>query len=213
MNDTDTNKAAIYPLFSAPIYTRKVDNFELPDIKQLEFTSRLPTGGNHTFLTSVNKNILDQQEYQHIRDLVLNEVYAYARETLCVSKNIEFYITNSWININRPGDQCNAHTHNNSLISGVLYLKAPENSGDLFFYRDINSLLPFPPALDLETDNENIFNCKHFSITPKMNDICLFPSVIMHSVGINESNGERWCLPFNVFVRGEIGGLHQLHLK
>ena len=212
MNQQDPNQPMVYPLFSAPIYTHVVRSFELPDIKKFEFTSRGPTG-EHPFLSSVNKHILDLPEFKQIHDILLEEIDNHARNTLCVSNKIEFYITNSWININRPGDQCAPHTHNNSLISGVLYLKSPERSGELFFYRDILSLLPFPPALDLETSAQNIFNSKHFGIDPKVNEVCLFPSVIMHSAGINESSEERWCLPFNVFIRGDVGGLHELTLK
>ncbi len=213
MNTPNSNQPMVYPLFSSPVYTRVLDTFDIPDIASLEFTSRLPGGGTHSFLTSTDKHILEKPEFANIRDLVLREINTYAKGTLCASKRLEFYITNSWVNINRPGDQCPPHTHNNSLISGVLYLKVPNNCGDLYFYRDILSLVPFPPSLDIETDSQNIFNCKHFNVTPKTYQICLFPSVTMHSVGVNMSTEERWCLPFNVYVRGEIGGLHELYLK
>lgn len=207
------NQPNVYPLFSAPLYINNVGNFERPDFKNLEFTSKLPGGDFHTFQTSVDKNILDRPEFKNIHSIVMKEINAYVRKVLCVNKNIEFYITNSWINVNRPGDQCVPHTHNNSLISGVLYLKVSENSGDIMFYRDILSLLPFPPALDLDLDSSNIYNCKNFAHRPKTNDICLFPSVIMHSAEPNNSDEERWCLSFNVFVRGNIGEMHKLELK
>lgn len=207
------SRQKVYPLFSTPLYVNNVGDFELPDIKSLEFSSKIPTGGNTTFLSSVNKDVLDRPEYNHIRSIIMKEIETYVREVFCVNNNIEFYITNSWININRPGDQSVPHNHNNSLISGVLYLKTNERSGDIIFYRDILSLLPFPPALDLNMDSTNIYNCKHFGHRPETNDICLFPSFVMHSVGLNESDEERWCLPFNVFIRGNIEGLHYLSLK
>ena len=207
------NQPMVYPLFSAPLYVNNIGDFECPDIKTLEYSSKVPSGGHHTFLTSVDKNVLDRPEYSRVRTLVQNEINRYAREVLRINNRIEFYITNSWVNIYRPGDQCVPHTHNNSLISGVLYLKVSENSGDIIFYRDINSLVPFPPALDLDIDSPTIYNCKHFGHRPKNNEVCLFPSVIMHSAAINESNEERWCLPFNVFVKGDIGGLHKLNLR
>ncbi len=213
MQTPSSNQPMVYPLFSSPVYTRVLETFDIPDISSLEFTNRLPTGGTHSFLTSTDKHILDKSEFADIREIIIREINTYAKGTLCISKRIEFYVTNSWININRPGDQCPLHNHNNSLISGVLYLKTPDKCGDLYFYRDILSLVPFPPSLDLETDSQNIFNCKNFSITPKIYQICLFPSVTMHSVAVNLSSEERWCLPFNVYVRGEIGGMHELYLK
>ena len=203
----------VYPLFSTPLYINNVGELECPDIKRLEFTSKVPTGGEVTFLSSVDKNILDRPEFAHVRNIVMNEINKYGREVLRVNSNIEFYITNSWINIYRPGDQAGSHNHNNSLISGVLYLKVTEDSGDIIFYRDILSLVPFPPALDLGIDSSNIYNCKQFGHRPEKNEIVLFPSVVMHSVGQNNSSEERWCLAFNVFVRGSIGGLHELILR
>jgi hypothetical protein len=35
----------------------------------------------------------------------------------------------------------------------------------------------------------------------------------MHSVDPNDSDEERWCLAFNVFVRGSFGTLHKLSIK
>ena len=88
-----------------------------------------------------------------------------------------------------------------------------ETSGDLVFHRDIHSLIPFPPALDFDVEQFNIYNCKSWSYQPKVNDICLFPSTVMHSADANESDEERWCLAFNVFARGTFGGLHELTIK
>jgi uncharacterized protein (TIGR02466 family) len=143
----------------------------------------------------------------------MQEVNSYARDVLAVSNAIEFYITNSWVNIHRRGHSAGPHVHHNSLISGVLYLKVTETSGDLVFHRDELCLVPFPPALDLDVDAFNIYNCKSWGYKPKTNDICLFPSVVKHSADPNQSDEERWCLAFNVFVKGDIGSLHQLSLK
>jgi uncharacterized protein (TIGR02466 family) len=132
---------------------------------------------------------------------------------MAVNRSIEFYVTNSWINVHRRGQAAGPHVHNNSLISGVLYLQVSETTGDLVFQRDLLSLVPFPPSLDLDMDRFNLYNCKSWSYRPKTNDICLFPSVVMHASEPNASDQERWCLAFNVFVRGNIGALHKLSIK
>jgi uncharacterized protein (TIGR02466 family) len=207
------NKRMIYPLFSAPVYVNNVGDFDRPDLQSLDYSSTIPTGGSYNFLSSVDKNVLDRPEFKDVHDIVMTEVNLYAREILGVGSGIEFYVTNSWINIHRRGQSAGSHVHHNSLISGVLYLKVTEASGDLVFHRDVLSLVPFPPALDLDMDSFNIYNCKSWGYRPKTNDICLFPSVVMHSADPNESDEERWCLAFNVFVRGHIGSLHKLHIK
>jgi uncharacterized protein (TIGR02466 family) len=207
------NKPLIYPLFSTPVYVNNVGDFQRPDIKSLEYSSAIPNGGVFNFLSSIDKNVLDRPDFRTLHDVVLQQIDRYAREFLGVNESIEFYVTNSWVNIHRKGQSAGPHVHHNSLLSGVLYLKAEENSGDLVFHRNALSLVPFPPALDLDMNTFNIYNCKSWGHKPKTNDICLFPSVLMHSVDPNESDEERWSLAFNVFVRGDIGSLHKLSIR
>jgi uncharacterized protein (TIGR02466 family) len=207
------SKPQIFPLFSTPVYVNNVGDFPKPDVRSLEYSSTLPGGGFYNFLSSVDKNVLDRPDFEHVRRIVLREIEYYARQLLAVNKSVEFYITNSWVNIHRRGHSAGAHMHHNSLISGVLYLQTNENSGAIVFHRDVQSSIPFPPALDLDIDSFNIYNCKSWGHTPKTNDICLFPSLIMHSVDPNDSDEERWCLAFNVFVRGSFGALHKLSIK
>jgi uncharacterized protein (TIGR02466 family) len=207
------SKPTIYPLFSAPFYVNNVGDFPRPDVRSLEYSTRTAAGTTYNFLSSVDKRVLDRPEFGHVRAIVMKELDRYTRELLAVNKRIEFYITDSWINVHRRGHTAGPHVHHNSLISGVLYLQAPPNSGDLVFHRELLSLVPFPPALDLDVDSFNIYNCKSWGFKPTTNDICLFPSVVMHSVDPSESDEERWSLAFNVYVRGEFGTLHKLSIK
>lgn len=207
------NELRIFPLFSTPIYVNNVGDFEKPDIKSLNFTDRTPSGESFPFLSSTDRNVLARPEYKSVHDIIIGEVDTYARQVYVVNKSIEFYITNSWINIFRRGDRAGPHMHHNSLLSGVLYLRAVGDGGDIVFHRDVQSLIPFPPALDLDMDSFNIYNCKSWGHKPKTNDICLFPSVVSHSVDPNYSNEERWSLAFNAFVRGDIGSSHKLSIR
>jgi uncharacterized protein (TIGR02466 family) len=207
------NKPMIFPLFSTPVYVNNVGDFERPNLEALQYTSTLPGGGSYSFLSSVDKKVLHRPEFKHVHDIVMREIEIYTRELLAVSRSVEFYITDSWINRYRRGQAAGPHLHHNSLISGVLYLHAADRCGDLVFHRDVLSLIPFPPALDLDIDKFNIYNCKSWGHTPKTNDICLFPSVVSHSVDPNESDEERWCLAFNVFARGDFGVLHKLSIR
>jgi uncharacterized protein (TIGR02466 family) len=203
----------VFALFSTPLYVNNVGAFPRPDLRSLEYASAAETGGVYNFKTSVDKNVLHRAEFKAVHDLVMKEVDVYAHGLCGVAHNVHFYVTNSWINVHARGQAAGAHIHGNSLISGVLYLDVNETSGDLVFHRDIYSLIPFPPALDFDVDQFNIYNCKSWSYKPKVNDICLFPSTVMHSADANASDQERWCLAFNVFARGTFGGLHQLSIK
>ena len=94
----------VVPLFSTPVYVNNVGEFEQPDIRSLEYTNRLPNGGVHYFLTSGDKNVLDRPSFSAVRAVVMREIEVYAREVLRVSKNVQFYVTNSWVIIYRRGE-------------------------------------------------------------------------------------------------------------
>jgi uncharacterized protein (TIGR02466 family) len=203
----------MFPLFSTPVYVNNVGDFPRPNLDALTYTSTMPGGGSFNFLSSTDKHVLDRADFQTVREIVMREINVYAHEILAVDRSIELYITDSWINQHRRGHQAGAHIHHNSLISGVLYLRTNEHSGNIVFHRDVLSHVPFPPALDLDMTAFNIYNCKSWGYSPKTNDICLFPSVVNHSVDPNLSDEDRWCLAFNVFVRGEIGRLHKITIR
>jgi uncharacterized protein (TIGR02466 family) len=109
--------------------------------------------------------------------------------------NEKLKLGNIWININRHKDSNLQHAHPFSKISGVFYIKAPKNSGNLVF---IN---PHPIENYLRTkniDNFNHFNSKIWSIPPEENILYLFPSWLEHRVDMNLSKEERISVSFNL---------------
>jgi uncharacterized protein (TIGR02466 family) len=208
-----TDPRQIFPLFSTPLYVNNLGEFARPDLTRLEYTHLTPTGEPFGFLSSVDKNVLDRPELREIHRLVLAEVGFYAHNLFAITRGAEFFITNSWVNIYGRGDRAGAHIHHNSLFSGVLYLQTTDAGGEIVFHRDSQSQIPLPSAIDPEVDSHNIYNCRSWGYQPRTNDICIFPSILSHSVQPNQSDEARWSLAFNVFVRGEFGAIHKLRLK
>src|SRR6478736_1541273 len=205
----------IFPLFSTPLYVNNLGNFDKPDLRYLDYTHTTPSGESFAFLTSVDKKVLDRPELALVRGLIEKEIEFCARDLYALTSNVEFYITNSWVNIYGRGDQAGAHLHHNSLLSGVLYLQVPDagTGGEIVFHKDLHSPNTFPLAIDPEVVSSNIYNCKMWGYRPKTHDLCIFPSYLSHSVQPNESDEARWSLAFNVFIRGHFGAVHKLHLK
>jgi uncharacterized protein (TIGR02466 family) len=203
----------IFPLFSTPLYVNNLGNFDKPDLRFLDYSHTTPAGESFSFLSSVDKNVLDRPELGHIRGLIETEIEFCARDLYALTRDVEFYITNSWVNIYGRGDQAGPHMHHNSLLSGVLYLQASDAGGEIVFHKDMQSQVPFPLAIDPEVVSQNIYNCRSWGYKPQTNDICIFPSILSHSVQPNDSDETRWSLAFNAFIRGKFGAIHQLHLK
>ena len=200
----------IIPLFFSPVYKNNIGDVNIPDFKSLEYRR-----GNNIWTTYDIKDnyLLESPEFTNLKVVIEKEVDYYFRSVLCVSKGVNFYITNSWINRNDTGDHVEKHHHCNSIISGVLYLETNNDSGNITFVKDTHSNILFPEALWPEMETYNLHNCTEYSITPNNNDIVLFPSSLVHYGSPNLSNKPRYCLSFNVFVYGKLGGCYNLDLK
>jgi len=104
-----------------------------------------------------------------------------------------------WVNRNPKGASNSRHTHiaftgKPLFLSGVYYVKVPENSGRIRFYdpRMISSINP----PDYEYYHES--SQYHF-IIPHEDMIIFFPSWFEHDVEENKSNEERISIGFNIF--------------
>jgi uncharacterized protein (TIGR02466 family) len=102
-------------------------------------------------------------------------------------------IDNSWANINFKGSSNNVHTHAGSVMSGVYYVKASENSGDTVFYNDPR--LDFYNQLYFDAYNKNTL--AHIMYKPVVGRVLIFPSLIPHSVTLNKSQEDRISISFN----------------
>ena len=196
---------SITPLFGIPIFNTKVDPISersLNYIKNLSY-ERIDPAGNG--FVSTNKYILDDAECKEIKEKVLKELNFYTSNVLEIQDNIDFKMTNSWAVKHLKNDWAQSHIHTNSLISGVLYLQTDEKSGKIVFGKEVNYQNLFPPAINIEYKNWNIFNSKSWSYRPENNQIIFFPSNIQHWVEKSESDIDRYCISFNFFPRGKLG--------
>ena len=112
----------------------------------------------------------------------------------------EPFLGNMWANINPPGGMNRAHQHPNSLWSGVYYIKAPKNSGDLKIDDPRSSAAMCRPR---QKDGEKplrLYRETHYA--PIAGRCIMFPSWLMHCVDPNESNDIRISVSFNFLQKG-----------
>lgn len=129
-------------------------------------------------------------------DILLNEiekhVQIYGKNVLRLKKAPA--VNNLWVNINGYKDHNRSHVHPKSIISGVFYIKVPENSGNLMF-ENANSPSRYLNPEDVEIYNEA--NSTSWQIIPKENTLILFPSWTIHEVLPNLNKKERISIAFN----------------
>jgi|TARA_R100001530_G_scaffold66501_1_gene47560 uncharacterized protein (TIGR02466 family) len=95
-----------------------------------------------------------------------------------------------WFNINGHKAYNRLHAHAGAFISGVYYVKAPKDSGDIYFQRKTNLNL-------FKLDEVNKYNCEGYYEKPKENLLLLFPSWCEHLVLGNNSKEDRISISFN----------------
>jgi uncharacterized protein (TIGR02466 family) len=141
--------------------------------------------------------VLERPEFKLLKEEVLKKIYEYTRDVMKWS--CDFEITTSWFNENEPGDSSHSHCHTNALISGVLYLRANPDSGNITFtdwsYKQIK---PVPTEY-------YIHNTQNWTYAPENKMILMFPSDLWHEVEENKSTENRYSLAFNVMPVGTIG--------
>lgn len=114
--------------------------------------------------------------------------------------DLKYSILNMWINVNGPGDSNSLHNHPGSDFSGIFWLKAPENSGKVYF----NNPHDFTQNADIQTVREEYKDALNihpsYFCTPEEGSFLVFPSSLMHKVDQNKSKENRISVACNIRI-------------
>ena len=119
-----------------------------------------------------------------------------------IKKDVKFSIT-AWININGNGDFNLTHSHPTSNLSSVLWIKCPDNCGNIEFVSPYH-YCAFQEVDSYIDDFRNINN-NHLAywFPPVEGRMIVFPSHLQHLVNPNESQEDRVSVSFNInFIYG-----------
>ena len=110
-------------------------------------------------------------------------------------------IGNMWANINPPGGYNRPHIHPNSHFSGVYYIKAPQNSGEIVFNDPRSGAHMIMPerVKDIKPPSHL---WREVRVIPLEGRMLMFPSWLWHCVEPNESNDIRISVSFNFIQKG-----------
>lgn len=188
-------------LWSVPIYESKITiKKEWIEFCKNSYYKKMNSDNGY-----ITKNYYILDKLLELKNTVLEHKNNYVYDFLKIKKKFEFYLLNSWITKHEPNNFAHSHIHANSLLSGVVYLNVPENSGNITFTKDYKHNNIFFPNIFIEFEEFSEVNCGEFWIKPTEGTILIFPSNVLHSVAKNISNENRYCLAFNFFVKGEFG--------
>ena len=115
-------------------------------------------------------------------------------------------ITTCWINKSSRTERHHIHTHQNSILSGILYLTSHKKAETVFYYKNPyfemgnNEILRGSDILPLERSPSVITG----KINPVKGKLIIFPSSLTHQTAPNIDPDIRYTIGFNTFFSGII---------
>ena len=141
---------------------------------------------------SFQKDVIEQYELTTFKQELIKHCAKFASY---YNKNkLDFQIDSSWITISGPGESAHVHDHNHADLSGVYYIQASGDEGDIYFLTT-NKVLK--SSLVFREGGAAIHH------RPETGKLLLFPGFLEHGIRENETNKERISFAFNIFVYDE----------
>ena len=188
--------------FPTPVYIQEVPNagelnFYL-EKNILQWQKEDPKGVSKTNVngwhsqTDMNK----KEEYNPLTKELFNMQFEIYKKELLTLKPV---LGNMWANINYKGGFNRPHLHPNALFSGVYWIKAPENSGNLMLYDPSPGMQCTMPDRKEGKLPPELWREVHYQ--PRAGTVVMFPAWLWHEVRPNESNDTRISVSFNFLQR------------
>jgi len=188
--------------FPTPIYVQEISNAtELNyylEKQILKWNKEDPKGHDRTNVNGWHSttDMNTKREYDPLtKKLFAMQDEIYKKEFLTMKP----VLGNMWANINYPGGYNRPHLHPNSLFSGVYWVKAPENSGNLLVYEPRPGAQCNMPNRKKGPLPSQLW--REVNYVPKAGRAIMFPSWLWHEVRPNESDDIRISVSFNFLQR------------
>jgi len=188
-------------LFPTPVSFFEYGSFTEDELK---FIKELPVRPNDGNRTSEDSYLFKQKELSAIYEFCLRSTEEYLASIYAPREKVKPYITQSWTNYATKGEFHHRHQHANSIVSGVLYIQAQENTDKIYFYKNEYQPIKIP------TETYNPYNSESWWLSVKTGQLIMFPSDLTHSVQTIETDETRISLAFNTFLTGYLGDEKQL---
>ncbi len=195
----ETNmEATIYNPFGTPVYKSSLGR----DFTQEEMNFLVEQANNAYKFEGVwvtdDRLILDNPILSDIKERIQINLDAYLSNVYATTDDVRLTLTSSWVTRLEKGDHHPPHAHQNSVVSGVLYVSLAELDGTMFFR-------PGVKRWSLNNKEENYYNSDTYAAVAKPGDIVLFPSELLHFVPTVTEDVTRIAISINSFFKGTMG--------
>lgn len=194
------NESLIIPLFSSPVVIYQIEeeiNF-LDNIDSISFKPIKEHSSSDLKSTYISSNLKILNSYTDTKKIV-DKYFNQFKNDVMKYNDVEFKMTTSWVTKTVKNSMSHYHNHKNSMFSGVLYLNGGEDMAPIEF-KNYNT-----QDILSEVSEYNIYNSDTWQLYPQKNMIIFFRSNLMHKIGHQKINVDRYSIAFNYFPEGNIG--------
>ena len=193
----------IHSLFSTPIYYTKMNRGFTKQELNFVNEQKKHCSKNEGNINTTDNYILNRNQFKNLHKMLSIECNKYLEKIICPkNKDLELYITQSWLNYTESNQYHHRHEHPNSYVSGVLYINSDIKTDSIKFFHN-NTYIPISP--DIDKKRWNHFNSRSWWFSVDTGTLVMFPSSTTHQVDVKEGNNTRISLAFNTFIKGTLG--------
>jgi uncharacterized protein (TIGR02466 family) len=151
-------------------------------------------------LCSYNSNSYLHKEFPEETNHIVEFVEQCAREywTECnYHPGLDPFVFQMWANSTPRGGYIDSHLHGNMPFTGVVYIDASSQQGNLFIENPMETVLmnqPISPTVSYPMGQE---------VEVTSGDLVMFPGYLRHSVRPNLTDRPRLIIAFNIGCRGQ----------
>ena len=199
-------KYTLTNLFPSPVHIFESDGFDEFKNNLIDYVYKLKEKDPEGYTIS-NRNGWQSRGFDlsDMNDL-LHGTILQGLSSFSSVKNTTEMRASAWVNINSPGAYNRLHSHPNSHLSGVMWIKSPKDCGVISFdnpnghqsYTEINSYN--------EEFKDQFFVHHAYWLPPIEGRMIIFPSHLQHEVEENKSNEDRISVSFNVTLNNSTQG-------
>ena len=200
----------IYNMFPVPVYQTH-RNLDLDSTEEKDLDDIIEEGlrKNAENSRSINDYVFNTK-LKNIKEFCEEHIKKYVKEIINPKEELDFYITQSWLNVTKPGESHQDHSHANSIISGAFYIET--DVGQTINCYDPNQREKKGSITIHPQEIANFWNANIMTFIVKKNMLLLFPSWLKHGVKPNEQQTKDVIsISFNTFVRGNLGQRENLN--
>lgn len=187
----------IFNIFPTPVGRFQIDGGITKE--ELDFVMSLAKRKNSVNSASVDSYVLTRQSLSRLAKFTEQCVEKYFDAIFEPKEDVKIYVTQSWVNYAEAGQHHAIHTHQNSIVSGVLYIQTNTESDGIRFSRPKSNQILIPNRR-FNCWNSDLWRCQSIA-----SELLLFPSSLEHMVDAVVGDQTRVSIAFNTFVKGKIG--------